>query len=134
MTTPARHAAPTHTVRWVIVWFVSFLVLAGIGYLVWHYPNLGLHKHSVSSCRYTASKVIVIVDGPDCKPVMQQVADDSDIAWKWSKAYTGKQAAQLTNGKSTIRIYDAGNPPLAGALARHFADAKWQSEAPTPYP
>jgi hypothetical protein len=137
MTTPApRHAAPKHTVRWIIVTVVSLLVLSGIGYIVVRYPNLGIvHPHSsVPSCRYTAKKVTVVVDGPDCTPVMRQVADSSDIAWGWAKTFTGRPVAELTNGKSTIWVYDAGNPALAGALARHFTDAKWIVEAPSPTP
>ena len=93
--------------------------------------NPGKHAPQVA-CDYTAMKVTVSVIGPDCRKVILQVVDDADFPWKLVKKPRGEQFARLSKGNDTIAIYEAGDKPLAGALANHFQAAQWKPEVASP--
>lgn len=88
-------------------------------------------KQSAAVCRYAAARVTVVITGPDCYAVMQEIADNADIPWTIATRNPGREYTRLTDGKDSIAIYDAGNQPLASGLAEHFWRARWRPVLPS---
>src|ERR1700750_1621137 len=87
-------------------------------------------KPAAAPCQYLGNKVTVVVTGDNCYAIMQHVTSDSDIAWGLVNHVNGKEFARLTNGKDTVKIYEAGNAELAGELASYFQRIRWRPELP----
>jgi hypothetical protein len=132
-----RHAAQRRIAGAIIACVAVLVIAAGVIYIIFRYPNLGLHKPAASPaaaaaapCRYYSKDVTIDISGvdrPGCAAVLQPLVNSVGGVWTGTTLANGTRYASYRSGARTAVLYDMDgtDTTLAARVAAYLRTHGW---------